>query len=60
MSPQQGSAVVEVRGPVTPEELAAVLATLRAAVVSRARRAVPPPTFERWRRERIEALRHNR
>jgi hypothetical protein len=47
---------LEVRGPATPEELAAVLAALRL----REREPEPESRYERWRRERLAALRDNR
>jgi hypothetical protein len=52
MSPED----VHVRGAATPDEVAAVLAALR----SREREAVRESRYERWRRERLAALRDNR
>jgi hypothetical protein len=47
---------VRVRGIATAEEVAAVLAALR----TRERRAESPQTrYERWRRQRVAALRDN-
>lgn len=46
---------VQVRGPATPEEVAAVLAALRIRESSER----PLNRYERWRRDRIAALRDN-
>jgi anthranilate phosphoribosyltransferase len=47
---------VHVRGAATPEEIAAVLAALR----ERERQDEKLTRYERWRRDRIRALRDNR
>jgi hypothetical protein len=47
---------LEVRGAPTPEEVAAVLAALRLHRRPDERRS----RYERWRRERLAALRNNR
>jgi hypothetical protein len=47
---------VQVRGSATPDEVAAVLAALR----SRERQDERSSHYERWRRDRIKALRDNR
>ena len=47
---------VHVRGAATPDEIAAVLAALR----EREQDAARESRYERWRRDRIAALRDNR
>jgi hypothetical protein len=51
-----GAVEVRVSGAATPEDVAAIVATLQL------RRATEPPTsrFERWRRQRLAVLRDNR